>query len=425
MNLFKRKPKFIYALSGCEDLLQDKLFDAYELVEYIAKEDYRFQRDYLEGTVRITKMRNNAKRTVYFSKQIHLPQGEDTNWLEELSEFFTKKPLVFSVEETVPDHSEKEDSQVREAITLEEFEQDPQEELKEAATLDLLSIKASSEKESEAAIVANQVAAPVETKFIQVPEDEFLSLKKAVEAQTREIAKLKEERLQVTEEVLQEELPLPIGKHSSETLDKEFEIDVNQLEIEASSDEIVQSVLQSTKAEINQTLAKFVETETEKIKEEIKRLDKRDRIEDDVTKRLEGEERDQMATMNHQLASEKDQQIKEEKMRHQQALQAIEQLFLSQLQEKTAAIKDTYRKKIEQTIREEYDRQTEELSRILQGKMDELKIRQRAMNTGLKANFKEALANFNRGHTQVIQVVEQKKQCSPIDLWERRRVKQA
>ncbi len=95
-------------------------------------------------------------------------------------------------------------------------------------------------------------------------------------------------------------------------------------------------------------------------------------------------------------------------MRHQQALQAIEQLFLSQLQEKTAAIKDTYRKKIEQTIREEYDRQTEELSRILQGKMDELKIRQRAMNTGLKANFKEALANFNRGHTQVIQVVEQK-----------------
>ncbi len=39
--------------------------------------------------------------------------------------------------------------------------------------------------------MANQVAAPVETKFIQVPEDEFLSLKKAVEAQTREIAKLK------------------------------------------------------------------------------------------------------------------------------------------------------------------------------------------------------------------------------------------
>ena len=137
-----------------------------------------------------------------------------------------------------------------------------------------------------------------------------------------------------------------------------------------------------------------METETEKIKEEIKRLDKRDRIEDDVTKRLEGEERDQMATMNHQLASEKRPTNQRRKMRHQQALQAIEQLFLSQLQEKTAAIKDTYRKKIEQTIREEYDRQTEELSRILQGKMDELKIRQRAMNTGLKANFKEALAEF-------------------------------
>jgi len=60
--------------------------------------------------------------------------------------------------------------------------------------------------------------------------------------------------------------------------------------------------------------------------------------------------------------------------------------------------------------------QTDQLSRILQGKMDELKIRQRTMNTGLEANFKEALANFNREHTQVIQVVEQKKQQSPIHL---------
>ncbi|NSS92970.1 hypothetical protein HRG34_09985 [Enterococcus faecalis] len=35
-------------------------------------------------------------------------------------------------------------------------------------------------------------------------------------------------------------------------------------------------------------------------------------------------------------------------------------------------------------------------------------MRQRTMNAGLEANFKEALANFNREHTQVIQVVEQK-----------------
>lgn len=47
------------------------------------------------------------------------------------------------------------------------------------------------------------------------------------------------------------------------------------------------------------------------------------------------------------------------------------------------------------------------------------------MNVGLEANFKAVLANFNREHRQVIEEVERKKQCAPIDLVERRKLKQA
>ncbi|MCT8193324.1 hypothetical protein KY382_34895, partial [Pseudomonas monteilii] len=172
-------------------------------------------------------------------------------------------------------------------------------------------------------------------------------------------------------------------------------------------------------------LAAFVETETKKIKEEIKQLDKRDLIEELVTKRLTAEEQDRLSNLNQQLSLEKEQKTQEEILRHQQALREIEQAFVSQLQEETNVLREAYKNKIDQTIKAEYEKQTDQLSRILQGKMDELKMRQRTMNAGLEANFKEALANFNREHTQVIQVVEQKKHFSPIDLGERRKLKQA
>lgn len=143
-------------------------------------------------------------------------------------------------------------------------------------------------------------------------------------------------------------------------------------------------------------------------------------IEELVTKRLTAEEQDRLSNLNQQLSLEKEQKTQEEILRHQQALREIEQVFVSQLQEETNVLRDAYKNKIDQTIKAEYEKQTDQLSRILQGKMDELKIRQRTMNAGLEANFKEALANFNREHTQVIQVVEQKKQQSPIHLEERR-----
>ena len=172
--------------------------------------------------------------------------------------------------------------------------------------------------------------------------------------------------------------------------------------------------------EFGQALTKFIEKETKKINQEIQQLDKRHLIEESVTKRLEAKKQEELANLENQLINQKQQQVQEEKLRHQQALQNIEKSFTTQLEGETEAIQNSYKETVDQTIKKEYEQQTEQLSRVLQGKMDELKLRQHTVNTGLEANFKEILETFNREHTQVIHEVEQKKQQSPISLEERR-----
>lgn len=435
MKLFKRKPKFIYEISESENLPDSQLYDAYDLVEYITNQDFRFKRDYLKGSVLITKVRNNIHGTVYFAKRIYLPQEEGFEWLKELSDFFTKKPIDYSVDDTEEIKAEdttehKETPNGNDGFTLEDFELELHQDTtpvqaEQTSSTDELSMNESAVEERKSVDEA-----PNEPELVQVSKKEFLSLKQAIEAQKMEIDQLREEREHSASanpeaNVSDSKLNPIIPDEVSDLLDKELEIDVSQLEIQSSSDEIVQSVLQSTKAEIDNALAAFVETETKKIKEEIKQLDKRDLIEELVTKRLTAEEQDRLSNLNQQLSLEKEQKTQEEILRHQQALREIEQAFVSQLQEETNVLREAYKNKIDQTIKAEYEKQTDQLSRILQGKMDELKMRQRTMNAGLEANFKEALANFNREHTQVIQVVEQKKHFSPIDLGERRKLKQA
>ena len=50
----------------------------------------------------------------------------------------------------------------------------------------------------------------------------------------------------------------------------------------------------------------------------------------------------------------------------------------------------------------------------MQGKTDELQLRQKEMNKGLKADFEKILQTFNQGHESVIQLVEAQKKEKKI-----------
>lgn len=416
MEIFRRKPKFIYKVSDNYYFKEKDIFDPYELVEHIKNEDYRFRQEYLQETITISKIRNDKYQDIYYAKRIHLPQEEDFDWFDELTGFFAKKPQEYTLEDsTDSDTSTKEN----ETLTLEEFESDLKAEPEHGAEITEIPKDETLEQEINE---LNTGSITEEQEYIKMSKDEYLSLQLEIE-QLKSITRLEEDLEKEIDEqdvssleqtdITAVEVVDPLSKNIDQLLENTY------------TDEVVENVLRMTKHEMDQQLSKFVNSETAKIQAEIQQLDKRDLIEETITRRIENEEEEQLAKLNIRMTNERDQEIREEKLRHESRLSEIASTYDQKLIEKTTQIKENLKEKLENSIKEEYEQQSEQLSRILQGKMDELKLRQQAVNAGLEANFKEALENFNYQHKLVIQEVEQKKQSSPINLEEIRKLKQA
>lgn len=414
MGRFRKRPKFVYKVTDNYYFKEKDIFDPNDLVEHIKNEDYRFRQEYLQETITISKIRNDKYKDIYYAKRIHLPQEEDFDWFDELTGFFAKKPQEYTLEDSTLEDSTDSESSTEEnkTLTLEEFESDLQAEPEHGSEIPETPKDEILEQEINE---LNTGSVTEEKEFIKVSKDEYLSLQLEIE-QLKNIARLEkgleEEREEQTNFTAVDVVD-PLSKNMDQLLDNTYK------------DEIVENVLRMTKHEMDQQLSQFVTSETAKIQEEIQQLDKRNLIEETITKRIESEREDQLAKLNIQMTNERNQEIYEENLRHESRLDEIVNTYNQKLIEETAKIKQKLKEKLETRIEEEYEQQSEQLSRILQGKMDELKLRQQAVNAGLEANFKEALENFNYQHKLVIQEVEQKKQSSPINLEEIRKLKQA
>ena len=184
-----------------------------------------------------------------------------------------------------------------------------------------------------------------------------------------------------------------------------------------SSDQVVTDMLDMVKTEFSSRLSIFVEEETKKINDEIKQLDTRETIDQDVTARLEAEKNRMIESESAILITKKRLFLKEEQQRHEAALATIEETYVKDKEERLTEILISFETKRKLEISEEYQRQTEQLSKIIQGKKEELSLRQKDLNVGLKDNFAQVLASFNENHEQVIQQIEkQKEQNAPIDF---------
>lgn len=416
MEIFSRKPKFVYKVTDNYYFKEKDIYDPHELIEHIKNEDYRFKQDFLQETITITKIRNNKYGNIYYAKRIHLPQEEGVDWYDELTGFFAKKPQEYTLEESTDDESNTEEN---ETLTLEEFEFDLQAEPEYDSEI----VKASEDETIEHTVNEPNSGSTIEEhEFIKVSKEEFLSLQMEIQ-QLKSISRLEKDLAEEHEE--QEVSSSEQTNFATVEVVDPLSKNMDQLFENTYTDEIVENVLRMTKHEMDQQLSQFVASETAKIQAEIQQLDKRNLIEDTITKRIESEKEELLAKLNIQMTSERDQEIHEENLRHETRLDEIANTYHQNLMEKTANIKEKLKEKLEISIKEEYEQQSEQLSRILQGKMDELKLRQQAVNAGLEANFKEALENFNYQHKLVLQEVEQKKQSSPINLEEIRKLKQA
>ncbi|MBO1137176.1 hypothetical protein [Enterococcus faecalis] len=423
MRLFKKKTKFVYEISGCSHFRMKDITDPYDLIKHVIDEDNRFRREFLEGTILISKVKNDLQGTIYFSKKIQLPQEEGFDWFEELSSFFTRKPLTYEdecIEETaVSSEKAKEDNE--QLFTLEDFEAEMNEEREiveeRIPVTNTIENQESKEEASLPLMPKKEAEITKEDEWLRISKREFEALKQTMEQQQIKMEKL-------SEEIEQKNSLLKMQENKVVSVSESVLDQITPKVLATKNDEMLEAILRSTKKEMTQTLSQYIEAETTKINEEIQRLDKREKIEEEVTQRLLLKKNEQLERLTQQLVSEKEQQIKEEERRHQEHLMRIDQQFEQKLSEQTKDIENAYQAKLTESIQEEYENQTQQLSRILQGKMDELQLRQQTMNAGLKANFQEALERFNQEHNQVIQAVDKKRKQPPIDFAERRRLKE-
>lgn len=422
MRLFNRKPKFVYEFSGCDSFHKKEIADPHELVKHMIDEDNRFRSDYLEGSVTVSKMKNDKRGQIYYAERFDLPQDEGFDWLTALSHFFVKKAQEYDLsvlslesEESTLDSDKKTAETVPEtnkSLTLEEFEATLQSD--SPTQNDELSAVPNEKQDQKEVISTNQseVAAAVEdeAEVVQLTKSDYEALKSAIKEQKQETERLREKiSQQETPSAITEPIPVsPIEEEVPSVIENLF------VQEQSSSavlpDELVPGVLRSTQTEIDQVLSQFIQTETTKIDEEIQQLDKRDQISGIISERLQLEEKEQLDQLNLQQAAKKDQLLQEENQRHQEKVKEIERTCDEEQQNKAAEIRSMFEEKITTSIKEEYDKQTEQLVRVFQGKMEELQLRQQAMNDGLGTILRESLEKFNQQHNQVIQKVERKKQ---------------
>ena len=176
----------------------------------------------------------------------------------------------------------------------------------------------------------------------------------------------------------------------------------------------VLDVIQMVKTEANKRLNDFIAQETTKINAEIEALDTRDKIEPSLTKRFEDEKANKAEALNKKVDAEKEKAIAAENARHEAALQTIQVELEASRSKQLVALKEEFANKLSVAIKEEYDRQTEQLNLILQGKTEELQLRQKAVNEGMKNTVAEVLEGFNTNHGEVIQTVERRKNSSGV-----------
>lgn len=426
MGLFKRKPKFIFEFSGTEHFQSKDILDPNDLVRHMIDEDNRFRRDYLEGFVVITKVKNTINGQVYYSKKFELPQEEGFRWVDALASFFTKKPLPYDVErETVfsTKATKEHESTNNEPLTLESFEESltvKAEKQAIAATND--EMKMDSEPTKKVKEEAIQEAPS--TDMVQLSQSELTALQTAIKEQKDELRVLQEQLNQKKEpKVAIEKEVLETPAEATDTYS--FVSPVGTVVSTTIQEEGIPDLLEATKNELDHALSSFIQTETDKINKELVELDKRSMIEEQFTKISKNEEQQQLEKLKNQLNTENQVLIQQEIQRHEQELAEISAAMDSKYQNETKVIKEACKKKLTVSIQEEYERQTDQLTSILQGKMDELQLRQQALNNGLKENFQQTLEQFNQKHGQVIAGVAKKKQAAPIDLEERRQQKHA
>lgn len=430
LGLLSRQ-KFTFTISQGKNIDDNTFNDPGNLVNWAEEENIRIEAQGEKDQVLIVQ--KNDKGVILYAQRIEFPLDASVDIDDLLENFYTKKPLEF-------------DKGILEATPEEQIitDNEPPEMPEDMKELLKNSQEKVEEKDSEEHAPTPKIGLDVQEETTEVgnieekefvPASEFHALKDMFLEQQKEVATLKAHtevkkpismsqlsKIQAEEFQSENEDVIIADPKSQYILEqKKSEEDIEKSVSEAlvndlPSDFAVNSILMAVKEKVDQTMKSFIDQETAKMNQEIKELDQRDRIAPTIEEFYSKEETAALQKAEEESNKAKAAAIAEEERRHQQELINIVNRFESEHESQVEAIKAQYAQKITEKIQEEYDTQTQALSNILQGKTDELKLRQRELNEGLKVNFSQAIDQFNHAHEEVIQNVEKQKNAAPIEI---------
>lgn len=369
------KKKYRIELSQVQNIRPDKVRNAADLVNFIIGENQELLDHEEQGSLVVSKIESSKKgEQILFAQRLELPMTAKTNFDALLEPFYTRKPLEFD-ESILEIQDEKRNSleNVEEKIYQAKNDIVQHEENDEgyapAPQLDLSDDKEEDESDSgsDKQVINDDPSEPSNDTGrteINVPASTLLTeaaikeiVAKEMKDKDEEIERLKQSlRSQEKEEIAKVENQSVKDDNVSEA------ILANPLvSSDLSEDVNVLDVIKMVKYDANKRLEDFIAQETAKINAEIEALDTRDKIEPTLSKRFGDEKELEIKELNRKVDSEKTEAISSENARHEAALKSIESESEANRVSQIAKLTEEFSANLSSAIKEEYERQTEQL----------------------------------------------------------------
>ncbi|MDU4270232.1 MAG: hypothetical protein E7I44_05970 [Enterococcus hirae] len=404
-----KKAIYRFDLDASDNIQLKTISDATSLTSYvIGVNNDLFAKD-TKGWLLIEKSKVTKKGDQkLYGLKLDLPILEENSYFDELLfPFHTKKPIEYDQSVFLVDKNEIE----LEAIDNEEpvMTEEMKHLVEKGSTKITPSVETADFDEEENIN---------EESTEEIEQENVEELLRKLKQQEEEIQKLKTDKqpMETNDPVENTDIEVAKERIVSETLTDTAKLPEN-ITTTDTEDQSISEVLDMVKVEFGSRLELLIKKEKEKIQDEIKRLDERSEIPVKVTKKIDIEKNAAIEIEEKNLEINRLSALEEENKRHDQKIAEIEKEYATNRLIRLEAIKTEYEEKCNTLISQEYKKQTEQLEKILQGKKEELALRQKVLNDGLKNNFAKVLETFNADHDEVIKNIDQQKKSSElIDL---------
>ncbi|WP_341485231.1 hypothetical protein VNN41_11165 (plasmid) [Lactococcus garvieae] len=411
---FKRKAKFYYELTECPYIDTEKIMDNTQLIQHLDEENQRFHRDYLKSSVLVSKIRNNEAAEVVYAKRFNLPLPKDTDWNGELKEFFKKKPGPFEILEQEEHPKEPEEANVTEVNNFASswndvmFKKQASSPVQESLSFN----KGEEESKNDPGLENNLAADETKRPSYNFIKDDQSNMEEPLTSPVSPLASEPEKRLNLGADYVEPSLDDLIGRATAVSFKTSSSLPAEGFEVE--NLETAQDFMAGFAIKARQMVLEFLEAENKKIYAEVASQDRRAEIPEKVRVQFEGEKEAMLYQKEQELLEELSSNIQAEEDRHKAALAAIKQENEAKRKSTAQSIQDSYAEKITLEVTKRFNKETQHLSNILEGKKSALAMRQTELTQGLESSFKETLSEVNRNQDKVLKDLSTLQQADNI-----------